>query len=150
MRSCVAHTDRIGYLSQRLDGLDERASVIENVAAAAPHVPDGELRNRLARFLIRGKTAVRPVSALSGAEWFRVAPATLLLAAAPPQLVVLDEPTNNLDLDTLDQLVRALRAYRGAVLIVSHDDAFLARLDVQLTLELTMTADGERVLRGVA
>lgn len=131
-----AHTDRIGYLSQRIDGLDDHASVVQNIAAAAPHVPDKELRNRLARFLIRGAAMDRPVGALSGGERFRVALAKLLLADPAPHLVVLDEPTNNLDLDTVDQLVEALRAYRGAVLIVSHDDAFLARLGLDLTLEL--------------
>ncbi|MFD5226433.1 ABC-F family ATP-binding cassette domain-containing protein [Microbacterium sp. NPDC058342] len=136
LRRCETHTDRIGYLSQRVDGLDEQASVVVNIAAAAPRVPDKELRNRLARFLIRGGTMDRPVSALSGGERFRVALAKLLLADPAPQLVVLDEPTNNLDLDTVDQLVQALRAYRGAVLVVSHDDAFLSRLDLDLTLEL--------------
>lgn len=136
LRSSGAHTDRIGYLSQRIDGLDDAASVVVNIAAAAPHVPDKELRNRLARFLIRGAAMERPVSALSGGERFRVALAQLLLADPAPQLVVLDEPTNNLDLDTVDQLVEALRAYRGAVLVVSHDDAFLARLGLDLTLEL--------------
>ena len=135
-----AHTDRIGYLSQRVDGLDESASVVANIAAAAPHVPDKELRNRLARFLIRGATMDRPVSALSGGERFRVALAKLLLADPAPHLVVLDEPTNNLDLDTVDQLVEALRAYRGAVLVVSHDDVFLQRLELDRTLELS--ADG--------
>lgn len=134
-----AHTDRIGFLTQRVDGLDEAASAVANVAAAAPHLPEKELRNRLARFLIRGATADRPVRALSGGERFRVALATLLLADPAPHLVILDEPTNNLDLDTVDQLVEALRAYRGAVLLVSHDDAFLARLELDLTLEL---ADG--------
>ncbi|MEV7632194.1 ATP-binding cassette domain-containing protein [Microbacterium sp. NPDC089318] len=131
-----AHTDRIGYLSQRIDGLDDGSSVVQNLAAVAPHVPDKELRNRLARFLIRGAAMDRPIGALSGGERFRVALATLLLADPAPHLVVLDEPTNNLDLDTVDQLVEALRAYRGAVLVVSHDDAFLARLGLDLTLEL--------------
>ena len=136
LRSSDAHTDRIGYLSQRIDGLDDQASVVQNIAAVAPHVPDKELRNRLARFLIRGAAMNRPVAALSGGERFRVALAKLLLADPAPHLVVLDEPTNNLDLDTVDQLVEALRAYRGAVLIVSHDDQFLERLGLDLTLEL--------------
>ena len=141
-----AHTDLIGYLPQRVDGLVEEQSVFENVAAAAPQVPEKELRNRLARFLIRGATAERPVSALSGGERFRVALAKLLLADPAPHLVVLDEPTNNLDVDTVDQLVEALRAYRGAVLVVSHDDAFLRRLDLDLTLEI----DGEGALQEVS
>jgi ATPase subunit of ABC transporter with duplicated ATPase domains len=140
-----AHTPLIGYLPQRVDGLAESRSVFENIAAAAPHVPEKELRNRLARFLIRGATADRPIASLSGGERFRVALATLLLADPAPHLVVLDEPTNNLDLDTVDQLVEALRAYRGAVLIVSHDDVFLARLDLDLRLEI----DAEGALREV-
>jgi len=135
-----AHTDRIGYLPQRIDDLDESLSVIENVARSAPEIPEKELRNRLARFLIRGDTTDRPVGTLSGGERFRTALAALLLAEPAPHLVVLDEPTNNLDLDTVDQVVDALRAYRGAVLIVSHDDAFLRRIGLDLTLELD--ADG--------
>jgi len=134
--TATALTDRVGYLPQRVDGLDEHRSVFENIADAAPQVPEKELRNRLARFLIRGAMAERPVAALSGGERFRVALARLLLADPAPHLVVLDEPTNNLDIDTVDQLVEALRAYRGAVLVVSHDDAFLARLDLDLTLEI--------------
>lgn len=130
------HTDRVGYLPQRVDGLDETASVLENVRTAAPAVPVPELRNRLARFLIRGAAVDRPVSTLSGGERFRVALARLLLADPPPQLLVFDEPTNNLDLDTVGQLVDALASYRGAVLVVSHDDAFLDRIGVSLVLEL--------------
>jgi len=129
-------TERIGYLPQRLDGLDENATVLQNVAAAAPSVTEGELRNRLARFLIRGDAVGRAVSTLSGGERFRVALARLLLADPPPQLLVLDEPTNNLDAQSVTQLVDALAGYRGAVLVVSHDRSFLDRLDVKVRLEL--------------
>ncbi|WP_347978002.1 ATP-binding cassette domain-containing protein [Microbacterium sp. ProA8] len=130
------HTDRVGYLPQRVDGLDDAASVLDNVVPSAPGVTIVELRNRLARFLIRGAAVTRPVGTLSGGERFRVALARLMLADPPPQLLVFDEPTNNLDLDTADQLVEAIAAYRGAVLVVSHDDAFLERIGVGLVLEL--------------
>lgn len=139
MRSCgtaAAHTDRVGYLSQRIDGLRDEVTVLDSVREAAPAATDVELRNRLARFLLRGDTVLRPVAALSGGERFRLALACALLADPPPQLLVLDEPTNNLDLDTVDQLVQALSAYRGAVLVVSHDDGFLSRFAPGLTLEL--------------
>jgi ATPase subunit of ABC transporter with duplicated ATPase domains len=129
MRSCTIAVHR--------RGLDEDASAFEAVRAAAPHVPDVELRNRLARFLIRGDAANRPIASLSGGERFRVAIARLLLADPPPQLLVLDEPTNNLDIDTARHLREALAAYRGAVLVVSHDQAFLDDLAPELTLELT-------------
>ncbi|GAA4195754.1 ABC-F family ATP-binding cassette domain-containing protein [Microbacterium oryzae] len=139
------HVEHVGYLPQRVDGLDEDATVLEVVRAAAPHTPDRELRNRLARFLLRGATVDRPVRTLSGGERFRVALARLLLADPPPQLLILDEPTNNLDIDTAEQLLEALRAYRGAVLVVSHDEAFLARLAPDLELELRDGALSERV-----
>jgi len=140
-RASVAH---VGYLPQRLDGLDDMASVLDTVCRAAATVPVPLVRDRLARFLVRGDAVARPVGSLSGGERFRVALARVLLADPPPQLLVLDEPTNNLDLDTVDQLVSALQAYRGAVLVVSHDDAFLARLGLDLRLELTQGSLTER------
>ena len=82
----------------------------------------------------------RAVGTLSGGERFRVSLARLLLADPPPQLLVLDEPTNNLDLQSVDQLVDALRSYRGAIVVVSHDDVFLGRLG--LTATLALDADG--------
>lgn len=136
----TAHTRRIGYLPQGNDGLDDNASVLEVVHAAAPGRPQQHVRHALARFLLRDDTVARPVSSLSGGERFRVALARLLLADPPSQLLVMDEPTNDLDTQTVDQLVTALAAYRGALLVVSHDDAFLDRLD--LTTRLDLNHDG--------
>ena len=129
-------TDRVGYLPQRVE-LDAAASVIDVVAAGAPHATMGALRDRLARFHLRGDTVFRPVGTLSGGEQFRVALLRLLLAEPPAQLLILDEPTNNLDLKTIGVLVDALASYRGGVLVVSHDDDFLARAGVLRRLELS-------------
>jgi ATPase subunit of ABC transporter with duplicated ATPase domains len=141
LATATAFTDRIGYLGQRLDGLDEAASALANLRAAAPTVPTGELRGKLARFLLRGDAVNRPVHTLSGGERFRVSLARLLLADPPAQLLVLDEPTNNLDRGSLDQLVSALGSYRGGLLVVSHDDGFLGRLG--LTDRLSLDAAGQ-------
>ena len=130
-------TARVGYLPQRFDNLDEASSALDNVLAAAPSATPAAVRSNLARLLIRGDAVFRPVADLSGGERFRVALARLLLAQPPPQLLILDEPTNNLDLTSVDQLIEALSQYRGAVLVVSHDAEFRRRLGVEVALELT-------------
>jgi len=132
----VLLTDRVGYLPQRLDGLDDARSAMQNVHAAAPDSTPGDIRNQLARLLIRGAAADRPVGTLSGGERLRVRLAALLLAVPPVQVLVLDEPTNNLDIASVEQLAEALDAYRGALLIVSHDHAFLARVGIDTVLEV--------------
>lgn len=129
-----ASTERIGLLDQRLLGLDDAGSALDAVTRVAPQVPVPELRNRLARFLFRGHAALRPVGQLSGGERFRVALAALLLADPPAQLLLLDEPSNHLDRESLDQLVDALNAYRGAIIVISHDARLLGRIGIDRTL----------------
>ncbi|MFL0178063.1 ABC-F family ATP-binding cassette domain-containing protein [Mycobacterium sp. SMC-15] len=135
-------TDRVGYLPQRLDHLDDAVSAFDAVSAVSGRQPQA-VRAQLARFLLTADCVARPVGTLSGGERFRVALAQLLLADPPPQLLLLDEPTNNLDLASVGQLVDALDGYRGAFIVVSHDEEFLARLG--LTRTLTMPRSGELV-----
>ncbi|MEV6342961.1 ABC-F family ATP-binding cassette domain-containing protein [Actinoplanes sp. NPDC051851] len=124
------------YLSQRLDLLDESRSVAESLAERAPGLPDAERMNLLARFLFRGDRAHLPVGALSGGERLRATLACVLFAEPAPQLLLLDEPTNNLDLASVAWLESALTAYRGAFVVVSHDERFLAGIGVARWLRL--------------
>ncbi len=144
----IPHVERIGYLPQRLDHLDDAATILDAVRTAAPGVPPARVRAGLARFRFRGEVTHRPVGDLSGGERFRVALARLLLADPPHQLLVLDEPTNNLDLHSVDALVDALSGYRGGLVVVSHDDDFLARLRIDTWLVLDV--DGLRLSAPVA
>ncbi|RFU87206.1 ABC transporter ATP-binding protein [Streptomyces triticagri] len=127
------------FLPQRLDVLDETLSVAENVAHAAPDADNNRIRARLARFLFRGARADQPAGTLSGGERFRAALAALLLAEPAPQLLMLDEPTNNLDMSSVRQLTTALDSYQGALIVASHDLPFLESIGVTRWLLL----DGE-------
>jgi ATPase subunit of ABC transporter with duplicated ATPase domains len=138
--------DRTGYLPQRLDLPDGPVSALDTVLACAPQATVGEVRARLARMLIRGDSVFRPVGSLSGGERFRVSLARLLCAEPPAQLLILDEPTNNLDQSSVDHLVEALSAYHGALVVVSHNRDFLRRLGVTVDLELYESAAGEKSL----
>ncbi|MFJ5552190.1 ABC-F family ATP-binding cassette domain-containing protein [Streptomyces sp. NPDC093225] len=128
---------RIAHLSQRLDLLDPRRTVAENFADSAPHRPEAERLTLLARFLFRGARAHLPVRALSGGERLRATLACVLYAEPAPHLLLLDEPTNNLDLVSTGQLESALNSYRGAFVVVSHDERFLHAIGVDRWLRLS-------------
>ncbi|MET9663026.1 ATP-binding cassette domain-containing protein [Streptomyces sp. NPDC006510] len=120
----------VRFLPQRLDVLDEELSVAANVARMAPGVTDNHIRAQLARFLFQGKRAEQAAGTLSGGERFRAALAATMLAAPAPQLLMMDEPTNNLDIASVRQLTGALASYEGALLIASHDLPFLESVGI--------------------
>ncbi|WP_169982333.1 ABC-F family ATP-binding cassette domain-containing protein [Microbispora sp. H10836] len=130
----------VRYLPQRLDVLDDALSLVDNVRAVAPAASVNAVRAGLARFLFRGGRAERPAGTLSGGERFRAVLASLLLAEPAPRLLLLDEPTNNLDLASVRQLAQALSAYRGALVVVSHDLPFLESIGI--TRWLTLGPEG--------
>ncbi|MFE7273497.1 ABC-F family ATP-binding cassette domain-containing protein [Streptomyces sp. NPDC057623] len=128
------------FLPQRLDVLDDELSVAENVARFAPGATNNRIRARLARFLFRGGRADQKAATLSGGERFRAALAALMLAEPAPQLLMLDEPTNNLDMASVRQLTTALESYEGALLVASHDLPFLESIGITRWL---MVENGE-------
>ncbi|MCX4671610.1 ATP-binding cassette domain-containing protein [Streptomyces sp. NBC_01381] len=127
------------FLPQRLDVLDDELTVAENVARFAPDATNNRIRARLARFLFKGARADQRAATLSGGERFRAALAALLLAEPAPQLLMLDEPTNNLDMASVKQLATALESYEGALIVASHDVPFLESIGITRWLLL----DGE-------
>jgi len=121
---------QIVYLDQMRSGLDDDQSVEHAISAGRGFVEVGgrqlSIHTYLERFLFDGVSARRPVATLSGGERARVALAKLLASRA--NLLVLDEPTNDLDVATLGALESLLLEFEGAALIVSHDRWFLDRL----------------------
>ncbi|RAV06841.1 ABC transporter ATP-binding protein [Mycolicibacterium sp. GF69] len=128
---------RVAYLSQRLDLLEPRHTVAESLAAYASGLSHTRRMHLLAQFLFHGERIHLPIGALSGGERLRATLACVLYAEPAPQLLLLDEPTNNLDLVSVEQLQSALNAYRGAFIVVSHDERFLADIGVRRRLRLS-------------
>jgi ATP-binding cassette subfamily F protein uup len=131
----------IAYYDQQREQLDLAASVSDNVNGGNAFVPiAGENRHvsgYLRDFLFRPDQLLTPASALSGGERNRLLLARLL--ARPANLLVMDEPTNDLDIDTLELLEERVAGFDGTLLLVSHDRAFLDRVVTSL---LVLEGDG--------
>ncbi|MDR3578175.1 MAG: ATP-binding cassette domain-containing protein [Anaerolineaceae bacterium] len=132
----------VSYFDQLRSQLDERLSVLDNVGQGRDTISiNGKSRNLigyLEDFLFTPDRVRAPISALSGGERNRLLLARLF--ARPANLLVLDEPTNDLDIDTLEILEDLLLEYKGTLLLVSHDRAFLNNL---VTSTLVLSGTGE-------
>jgi len=116
----------IGFHDQELSGLTTGRTVLEELAALRPELPEQALRDMAGRFLFHGDDVQRPVESFSGGEQSRLALALLVLGRH--NVLLLDEPTNHLDLPSRETLEAALEAFPGTIVTVSHDRTFLDRV----------------------
>jgi len=126
------------YIDQDYSLINNQLTVYEqawqfNASALQEH----EVKIRLARFLFAKDDWDKPCRALSGGEKMRLLLCCLTIRSQAPDLIILDEPTNNLDIQNLAMLTAALNGYQGTLLVVSHDAYFLKQIGVERTLSLT-------------
>lgn len=126
---------RIVLLDQHVSLLDAEASILDNFRRLNPQREVNDAFAACARFAFRNRDALRLVGTLSGGERMRAGLACTLAGGEPPWLLALDEPTNHLDIASVELLEQALRAFDGALLVVSHDAAFLEAIGVERRVE---------------
>lgn len=121
---------------QAVSLLDASASILDNFQRINPDADANACRAALARFMFRADAALQQVSSLSGGQLLRAGLACVLGGPRPPSLLILDEPTNHLDIESIEAVEAGLVAYDGALLVVSHDEAFLVAIGISRRLEL--------------
>ncbi|QAU45067.1 ABC-F family ATP-binding cassette domain-containing protein [Bradyrhizobium guangzhouense] len=136
----VAGTVRVrpgfALFDQKVSLLDPAISILDNFGRLNPRAGVNECHAALARFMFRADAALQLVGSLSGGQLFRAGLACVLGGSMPPSLLILDEPTNHLDLDSIEAVEAGLRAYDGALLVVSHDETFLEAIGITRRLDL--------------
>jgi ATPase subunit of ABC transporter with duplicated ATPase domains len=137
------HGLKIGYYAQEHETLDPDRTVLENMRSAAPDMDLAEVRKVLGSFLFSGDDVDKPTNVLSGGEKTRLALATLVVSSA--NVLLLDEPTNNLDPASREEILGALRTYKGAVVLVTHDEGAVEALQPE---RIILLPDGVEDLWG--
>jgi ATPase subunit of ABC transporter with duplicated ATPase domains len=132
----VRVTTDFAALDQQMSLLDASASIRDNFRRLDPESDENACRATLARFMFRADAALQPVSSLSGGQLLRAGLACVLGRTVPPALLILDEPTNHLDIASIEAVEAGLRAYDGALLVVSHDEPFLEAIGISRRLVL--------------
>ncbi|GHT25243.1 hypothetical protein AGMMS49953_09740 [Endomicrobiia bacterium] len=125
----LPRSEDIGYLDQCYSSLNDIKTVLETLADLSPEKTHAEIRDFLNDFLFRKNEEVnKQVSVLSGGEKARLSLAKIALQT--PRLLLIDEITNNIDLETKEHVTQALKEYPGAMIIISHDSAFLENIGI--------------------
>ena len=128
------HGLKLGYYAQEHENLDVDRSVLANMKSAAPDLGETEVRKVLGSFLFTGDDVDKPAGVLSGGEKTRLSLALLVVSSA--NVLLLDEPTNNLDPASREEILGALSTFKGAVVLVTHDEGAVDALQPERILLL--------------
>jgi ATPase subunit of ABC transporter with duplicated ATPase domains len=128
------HNLKLGYYAQEHENLDITATVLENMMAASADLNETNARGILGSFLFTGDDVDKPARVLSGGEKTRLALAMLVVSAA--NVLLLDEPTNNLDPASRAEVLSAINSYKGAIVLVTHDEGAVVALNPERVLVL--------------
>lgn len=123
------------YLDQRCEILNETTSIFANIRDNSS-LSDSDIRSNLAKFFFINDDVFKSVSTLSGGERLRAALALGLLQTEKPELLILDEPTNNLDLENIKFLEKLVSEFNSALIIISHDEVFLQNCKIEQEFRL--------------
>jgi ATPase subunit of ABC transporter with duplicated ATPase domains len=129
-------TDRVAVLDQHVGLLDPALSILDNLRRLSPELTANEAHAALARFAFRNRAALQIARTLSGGERLRAGMACVFARPQPPFLLLLDEPTNHLDIASIEELENALKGFDGALITISHDDAFLQSIGIEREIVL--------------
>ncbi|HPS47954.1 MAG TPA: ABC-F family ATP-binding cassette domain-containing protein [Flexilinea sp.] len=121
---------KVGYFAQAHEKLNPKATLMDEISAAAPQMLPAEIRSYLARFLFTGDDVFKTTETLSGGERGRLALAILALQNA--NLLLLDEPMNHLDLEAQETLQALLKDFNGTILLISHDRYLVDAIATQI------------------
>lgn len=120
------------YLDQEYSLVCNQCSVLEQAEAFNHrHLPEHEVKTILNRYLFPRDVWNKPCSKLSGGEKMRLSFCCLMIADNTPDMFILDEPTNNLDIESIEIITATIRDYTGTVLAVSHDREFLEEIGIE-------------------
>ena len=137
------HNVEIGYFDQQMALLDSEKTVFDDFATDFPGLTTTEIRNSLAAFMFYGEDVFKKISMLSGGEKVRLELAKILKKG--PNFLILDEPTNHMDIVGKESLERLLSEYKGTILVVSHDRFFINKIADSL---LIFSKNGVRFFDG--
>ncbi|MCL1665167.1 ATP-binding cassette domain-containing protein [Elizabethkingia ursingii] len=125
------------YIDQDYSMINHSLSVIQQAESFNQlPLPEHEVKTILNRFLFGKETWDKSCSVLSGGERMRLLLACLSIAGKAPDIIILDEPTNNLDIQNIEILTNAIRDYKGTLLVISHDDVFSEDINVETSIAL--------------